>query len=285
MAPASLQYFDGTQPVTIQVYASQKGLGAVLLQANGPVEFASKLLTATESRYSNIEREMLAVLFGLEKFHYYAYGRHVVVESDHKPLEAIFKKHLSSAPPRIARMMLRIQKYDVQMKYVPGKDIPVADALSRISSCHDEAIQGLDISVHEVYLQLNSSPMRVSQIREETDKDTTLSVLREIIMHGWPEKRSNCPASLHAYWNYRDELTVADGLILKGTRIVIPESLQPDVMKQQHYAHQSSEKCKLRAKGSVFWANINRDIEELVKGCPPMSASSEIECQGTLAIS
>lgn len=64
--------------MTIQVDASQRGLGAVLLQANGPVEFASKLLTATESRYSNIEREMLAVLFGLEKFHYYAYGRHVV---------------------------------------------------------------------------------------------------------------------------------------------------------------------------------------------------------------
>ena len=78
--------------------------------------------------------------------------------------------------------------------------------------------------------------MRVSQIREETDKDTTLSVLRKIIMHGWPEKRSNCPASLHAYWSYRDELTVADGLILKGMRIVIPESLQPDVLKQLQYA-------------------------------------------------
>ena len=108
--------------------------------------------------------------------------------------------------------------------------------------------------------------MRVSQIREETDKYTTLLALHEIIMHGWPEKRSNCPASLHAYWNY--QLTVANGLILKGMRIVIPESLQPDVLKQLHYAHQGSEKCKLMAKGSVFWTNINRDIEELVKSCP-----------------
>lgn len=100
MAPASLQYFNSSPPVTIKVDASQRGLGAILLQANGPVEFSSKLLTATESHYSNIEREMLAVLFGLEKFHYYAYGRPVVVESDHKPLEAIFKKYLSNAPPR-----------------------------------------------------------------------------------------------------------------------------------------------------------------------------------------
>ena len=73
---------------------------------------------------------MLAIVHGLEKFHYYAYGRHVTVETDHKPLEAIFKKHLSSSPPRIARMMLRIQKYDVEIKYVPGKNVPLADALS-----------------------------------------------------------------------------------------------------------------------------------------------------------
>ena len=85
---------------------------------------------------------MLAVLFGLKKFHYYAYDWPVVVESDHKPLEAIFRKHLSSAPPCIARMMLRIQKYDAQIKYVPGKDIPVAEALSRISSCSGEDIKG-----------------------------------------------------------------------------------------------------------------------------------------------
>ena len=166
--PTSLQYFDSAQPVTIQVDASQRGIGAVLLQANGPVEFASKLLSEAESRYSNIEREMLTVLFGLEKFHYYAYGRPVVVESDHKPLEAIFKKHLSSAPPRLARMLLRIQKYDVQIKHLPGKDIPVADALSRISSCPGEAVQGLDISAHEVHLYLNASPTRVCQIQEET---------------------------------------------------------------------------------------------------------------------
>ena len=87
MAPASLQYFDSTQPVTIQVDTSHRGLGAVLPQANGPVEFASKLLTATESRYSNIKREMLAVLCGLEKFHYYAYCRPVVVESDQSCLK------------------------------------------------------------------------------------------------------------------------------------------------------------------------------------------------------
>ena len=154
--PTFLQYLDSTQPVTIQVDVSQRGIGAVLLQAKGPVEFASKLLPEAQSRYSNTKRKMLAVLLGLLKFHYYAYGRPIVLESDHKPLEA--KKHLSSAPPHLVRMLLRIQKYDVQIKYLSGKDIPVADALSRISSCPGEDVQGLDISVHEVHLPLNASP-------------------------------------------------------------------------------------------------------------------------------
>ena len=166
-------------------------------------------------------------------------------------------------------MLLRIQKYDVQIKYLPGKDIPVADALSRISSCPGEGVQGLDISVHEVHLHLNASPTRVFQIQEETAKDSTLANLREVIMRGWPYRRSDYPAALLAYWNYRDELTVADGMILKGTRIIIPESLKPAVLKQLHYAQQGAEKCKLRAKGSVFWANINQDIDELVITCSP----------------
>ena len=95
--------------MTIQVDTFSHGLGATLLQDKGPIEYRSKLLTETESCYSNIEREMLAVVHGLEKFHYYVYGRGVTVETDHKPLEVIFKKHLATAPPRIPRMMLRIQ--------------------------------------------------------------------------------------------------------------------------------------------------------------------------------
>ena len=131
--------------MTIQVDASQRGLGTALVQDKGPVEYRSKLLTETETRYSNIEWEMLAVVHSLEKYHYYAYGRHVVVESDHKTLEAIFKKPLSSAPPRIARMLARIQKYDVEITYVPGKDIPLADALSCLRPCEGETIADIDI--------------------------------------------------------------------------------------------------------------------------------------------
>ena len=89
-----LRYYDNTKPLILQVDASQRGLGAALLQDGGPIAFASKSLTETEGRYTNIEREMLGIVFGLERFHQYVYGRHVDVHTDHKPLEAISGKHL-----------------------------------------------------------------------------------------------------------------------------------------------------------------------------------------------
>ena len=191
--------------------------------------------------------------------------------TDHKPLETIFKKHLSAAPPPLARMMLRIQKYDVEIKYVQGKKIPLADAMSRIRPCPGDTIEGLDVSLQEIHLHLNASPSRIGQIKEETAKDDreVLLSLRSVITQGWPNIRSDCPAQLNAFWNYLDELTVSDGVILKGMRILIPKSLQADLLQQLHYGHQGGEKCKLRAKGSVFWVNINRHIEEMVKSCAP----------------
>ncbi len=264
-----LSYFDNTKPITIQVDASQRGLGAVLLQEQGPIAFASKLLTETESRYSNIEREMLGVVHGLQKFHHFVYGRPVRVLTDHKPLEAIATKNLANAPPRIARMLIKIQQYNVKITYKPASEVIVADAISRISRGTTDAIEGLDITIHELNLQLNASPTRLSQIITETNLDTEFCSLKQIIMNGWPDSRAECPTHsefLH-YWNYRDELSVHNGIILKGTRIVIPKKLRPEVLNQIHYAHQGIEKCKLRAKGSVFWPTINQDIEQMVKEC------------------
>ena len=100
---------------------------------------------------------------------------------------------------------------------------------------------------------------------------------------GWPEKRVECPSSqLHPYWNYRDELTVFDGMILKGTRILIPNSLQSEVLNQLHYAHQGAEKCKLRVKGSVFWVSINADLEEMVKSCGPCQHNQRMNIKETV---
>ena len=112
--------------------------------------------------------------------------------------------------------MLRIQKY------VAGKDISFADALSRLSQCKGETIAGVEIQVHELHLHLNASPTRIDEIRNETAKNIDLNSLRAVITHVWPDKRSKCSTHLYSYWNYRDKLKVTDGLILKGTRIIFP---------------------------------------------------------------
>ena len=88
-------------------------------------------MNACEQRYAQIEKELYTILFGCERFHHYVYGRTINVESDHKPLESVMKKLLCSAPPRLQRMLLCLQKYDMLVMYKPGKSIPVADALSR----------------------------------------------------------------------------------------------------------------------------------------------------------
>ena len=85
---------------------------------------ASRALTDTESRYSNIERECLAVVFGLEKFEYYLYGIKVIVETDHSPLEQIFKKNIAEAPARLQKLLLRCMKFDITVRYQAGKSIP-----------------------------------------------------------------------------------------------------------------------------------------------------------------
>jgi hypothetical protein len=164
-------------------------------------------------------------------------------------------------------MLLKVQAYRTEVLYKPGKQIPLADALSRISPCHGDLIRGLDLTVHQMESHLNASSARLSRVREEIEKDSHLKQLKEIIATGWPEKRADCPAYLHGYWNFRDELGVEDGIILKGDRIIIPKSMRPEILKQLHYAHQGVEKCRLRAKAAVFWDGITKDIEELVAKC------------------
>ena len=116
---------------TLQCDASDMGLGAALTQKGKPVAFGSSALTPTEKGYAQIEKECLAIVFGIQRFHQYTYGREVTVQSDHKPLENIHSKPLLNAPKRLQRRLLRLQQYDIRVTYVPGRDMLLADTLSR----------------------------------------------------------------------------------------------------------------------------------------------------------
>ena len=119
-----LWYYNVKEPVTIQCDASQTGLGAALLQNGQPVAYASRALPSAETRYAQIEKESLAIVFACERFETYIYGRDVVhVDSDHKPLETIVLKPFHAAPQRLQRMLLRLQKYNLELRYKKGCDM------------------------------------------------------------------------------------------------------------------------------------------------------------------
>ena len=126
-----LKFYDVNREVTIESDVSLSGLGASLLQEGQPIAFASRALTPAESHYAQIEKELLFVVFACERCDTYLYGRDVVhVKTDHQPLEAIFKKDLGSAPKRLQRMLLRLQHYNLDVKYQKGSSMVMSDPLS-----------------------------------------------------------------------------------------------------------------------------------------------------------
>lgn len=259
-----LSYFDPAKDSVLEVDSSKRGLGAVLMQDGRPIAFASKSLTETESRYANIERELLAVVYGCERFHTYLYGKPFVVHSDHKPLQMIQLKNLHAAPPRLQRMLLRLQNYNINIVYRPGKTLLLADGLSRLNSTRASETIELDVQVNLVQF----SNDRIQQLRMETACDPVLAPLKDIILNGWPDNLRQVPKDLRLYWSYRDELSVEDGVILKGSeQVLVPETMQRQILEALHMGHQGRDKCRLRAKASVYWNNINKDIETFVASC------------------
>ena len=211
-----------------------------------------------ESRYSNIERECLAVTYGLEKFEYYLLGRNVTVETDHSPLEQIFKKNINEAPGRLQRLLLRCLLFDVNVQYKPGRSIPVADALSRV--CHTRATHDTEITTKDTASQRSihfiSTPIDLTAIKTSTAQDPTMNLLKNTIYNGWSPYRKQCPQELWEFWNFRCDLTLEDGLVLKGSRIIVPASMRNQVLQAIHLGHQGENKCILRARESVFWPRL-----------------------------
>ena len=213
-----LQYFDPEKTLTLQVDSSLHGVGAVILQDGKPIEYASRALSNAERNWAQIEKEALAVVFGLERFDQYTYGREVIVKNDHKPLMNIFKKPLSQAPKRLQNLIIRLHRYCFEFKYTSGAQLHIADALSRahlITETHPTKI----MSVDALYFIPDK---QIQEVEEETSKDATLQQLKQVITEGWPSQKQDIPSCIQPYYDLRDTLSVQNGVIVKGERILIP---------------------------------------------------------------
>ena len=171
-----LRCYDRSKPITLQHDASLKGLGACIIQDRHPIAFASKSLTDTESWYANIKRELLAIVYGCEKFHMYLYGRTFIVETDHKPLEMISLKNPIAAPVRLQRMLLHLQQYDMVIMYRPGKGMLLTDTLSHLPLRTNTKIC-LELRVDTISMY-SFSPRHLTKIGPETQWDPILSTMQ-----------------------------------------------------------------------------------------------------------
>ena len=183
-----LRYYDRNLPATVQVDASLRGLGACLIQQHKgkdqSITFASKSLTDAETRYANIERELLAIVFACQHFSTYLLGRSFIAESHHKALEMIAMKNLANAPPHLQRMLLELQRYNVTIKYQPGKEMQLANALS---CCPVRASQEIKLDMRVDYIAF-TKPW-IEKLKDSTQRDPILATVYQLTQQGCPHQR------------------------------------------------------------------------------------------------
>nr|XP_061787661.1 uncharacterized protein K02A2.6-like [Nerophis lumbriciformis] len=264
--PPVLAYYDVKEPVTLTCDASCFGLGAACMQNGRPVAFASRTLTETETRYAQIEKELLAVVFACTKFREYVYGKPTIVETDHQPLVTILKKPIHNAPARLQRILLRLQSYDISLVYKKGKHMYIADTLSRAPNATDSESPS-DSGSFDVMSVSYISTARLEELKKHTEEDEVLQTLNTVIQRGWPARQTQLQPAIEVFFPYRDELTVEDGIVIKGQKAVIPRSLQKEYIKIVHKGHPGIEATKRRARGIIFWPSMSRDITEELLSC------------------
>lgn len=168
--------------------------------------YASRGLTSTETRYAQIEKELLAIVFACNHFEAYIYRRDAIqVETDHQLLVSIMKKPINSAPSRLQRILLRLQKYNLNLKYKRGPTMYLADTLSQgclpdVNAC--EFSHQLKFVYHTVSLAMAEDHLQ--QLIHASSYDSVLQMLQETMRQSWPENKSKVPDSTHAYYNFRD---------------------------------------------------------------------------------
>ncbi|KAB0790218.1 hypothetical protein PPYR_15451, partial [Photinus pyralis] len=261
-----LQNFDNEKEIIIQTDSSKDGIGCVLMQNKKPVCFASKSLSETEMRYAQIDKEFLAILFACKRFHHYIYGRKVVVQTDHKPLVALMQKEINKINSnRLQRISMKLSVYDLEVKYVPGSKMYIADAISRACSKADNT--QIDCDLNDVVHVVNVSDNLKTKLQVETGKDSALQNVIKFCENGWPKSITKLAQNVKIYYNKRNSIVYEDGLLFIDKAIIVPNTMQEVILRKVHSSHLGISKTKQRAKSLFYWPGINSDIEGLISNC------------------
>ncbi|RXN33535.1 putative protein K02A2.6-like protein [Labeo rohita] len=267
-----LVHYSSDSELILACDASAYGVGAVLSQrrkgqsTEKPLGFMSRTLTTAEKRYSQLDKEGLAVIFGIQRFHKYLYGRTFTICTDHKPLINLFNETKAipqMGSPRVQRWAVMLQAYQYNIVYKPGKYHQNADALSRLPIPGEGELDDANDQVLMMDL-MDDSPVNAVQIRRWTSHDITLSKVHEYVLKGWPEE---VEPPLSPYYHRRDSLSVKDGCVIWGARIIIPSQGRAAVLKQLHQNHSGMSRMKGLARSYMWWPGMDQDVEKVVQTC------------------
>jgi hypothetical protein len=271
-----LAYYSPAKDLVCQSDSSQSGLGAALLQDGKIIEYASRALSQAETQYAQIEKELLSIVYALNRFDTYCYGRHVIVETDHKPLLAIYKKPLAAAPKRLQRMWLRLQRYDFELVCRKSSEMHIADTLSRAypsvstqSTAFPEELAVLStVDADQLSeLKMIASTGTIDIINKSASDDYEYAGLIDQVVRGWPDNSRDVATYLRPFYTFADELSVSNGLVFKGQCLIVPRAARAYILDRLHAAHTGVNACLRRAREIVYWPNITADIRRTVESC------------------
>lgn len=274
-------YFDEEDKTILYTDASPWGLGAVLAQEDKYsgkrriIACASKSLTAAESRYPQLHREALAIVWAMERFAYYLLGRQFVLRSDSEALmfmvQAKERKDIGKRiMSRAEGWLLRTDHFWYEFQHVAGKD-NIADSASRICKRRDDPPFDDETESHELY-SVVANPgiindhllaLTNAQVIKESTKDVEIQTVIE-----WLSKKEKWPLEIAKYQPFQGDLYVQGQLLMKREKVVLPSGLRLRALKLAHISHPGMSTMKNFLRQGLWWPGVDREVEEYVKTCP-----------------
>ena len=196
------------------------------------------------------------------------YVRKVILWTDHKLLVSISWKPLTSVFKRLPHPLLRLQQFDCEIRYKPGKEMLLADTLSRAySEDYEWLASKSEVECINATHFLPVPDHQLNELQRETACDPTLQFVKKAILDGFPDTKDEQPAAIHQCFEIPDELSVDDGVILNGQRCIIPQTLRQKIKQKQHNSQIGSHGCFCRARETVYWPGMNAEITDYIQKC------------------
>ena len=266
----TLAHYDPSKPLTLACDASPEGVGCVLShvfpEGERPIAYASRTLSSAEKNYCQLEKEGLAIVYGLRKFHKYLYGRRFTIITDNRPIARILGPKTgipSLAALRLQRWALITMAYDYDLQTRRSQEHANCDALSRLPGGDDDLLASESAVNYFSYVE--NLPVTSKEISEETRNDPVLARAYDFTLNGWPKHCDD--DALKPYFVRKDQLSVDGGCLLWGLRVVIPPKFRSRLLEELHADHPGVVKMKMNARSYFWYPSLDNDIEVFVSGC------------------